>query len=96
MIWLSIGKLESIRELIQRLSEVLENQGSIASISGRPDVMDNILSEEKALLKIIRNAQQIIRQHPEMSPQTLYETYGISKVIQTLTQQPQHMEGGEI
>lgn len=86
-IWSSIGRLESTRELIRRLSEVLEDQGSVTSISGHIDVVNKVLGEEKALLSIVQNAQQIIRKHPEASPQMLYDTYGISRTILTLAQQ---------
>ncbi len=95
-IWSSIGRPESTRELIRCLSEVLEGQGSAVSVSGRIDITDKVLDEEKALLNIVQNAQQIIRKHPEASPQMLYDTYGISRTILTLAQQNQHQKkGGE-
>lgn len=93
-IWSSIGRPESTRELIRCLSEVLEGQGNEISVRGRIDITDKVLDEEKALLNIVQNAQQIIRKHPEASPQMLYDTYGISRTILTLAQQNQHQKKG--
>ncbi len=96
-IWSSIGKPKSTRELIRRLSEVFESQGSAIGISGRIDVVDKVLGEEKSLSSIVQNAQQIIRKHPEASPQMLYDTYGISRTILALAQRNQHRKkGGKI
>ena len=95
-IWSFIGKPESTHELIRRLSETLESRGSTVGISDHVDVTDNVLSEERTLLSIIQNAQQIIRQHPKMSPQALHNTFGISRAILALAQQNQHRKkGGE-
>jgi alanyl-tRNA synthetase len=88
-IWSFIGKPESTHELIRRLSETLERRVSTVGISDHVDVTDNMLREERALLSIIQNAQQIICQHPKMSPQALHNTFGISKEILVLAQQNQ-------
>ena len=96
-IWSFIGKPKSTRELTQHLSEVFESQGSASGISGRIDVVDKVLGEEKSLSSIVQNTQKIIRKHPETSPQILYDTYGISRTILVLAQQNQYRKkGGKI
>lgn len=95
-VWLSLGEPMPTLELIQRLSRVFESCGYLVGVSEYTNVADKMRKEETALLNILQKAKQIIRQHPDASPQTLYDTYGISKILMTLIQQNQHnKKGGE-
>jgi alanyl-tRNA synthetase len=95
-VWLSLGEPMPTLELIQRLSRVFESCGYVVGVSEYTNVADKMRKEETALLNILQKAKQIIRQHPDASPQTLYDTYGISKILMTLIQQNQHnKKGGE-
>jgi len=95
-VWSSLGKPTPINELIQRLSHAFESHGCAVGVSEYTNVADKITEEETALLNILQQAEQIIRQHPDASPQILHDTYGISKMLMTLVQQNQHnKKGGE-
>lgn len=96
-IWSFLGKPKPIGKLIQCLSQAFETQGCAVDISKHRNVAeDRILEEEAALLNILQRVHQIIRRHPEVSLQRLYDTYGISKVLLALAQQNQHRKkGGE-
>lgn len=89
-IWLSLGKPTPTNKLIQRLSCVFESHGYAIGVNEYTNVADKMMEEETALLNILHKAKQIIRQHPNASPQRLHDTYGISKTLMTLVQQNQH------
>jgi len=95
-VWSFLGKPTPTNKLIQRLSRVFESRGCTVGVSEYTNVADKMVEEETVLLNILQEAKQIIRQHPDASPQTLHDTYGISKTLMTLLQQNQHnKKGGE-
>ena len=95
-VWSSLGKPTPTDKLFQRLSNVFESRGRAVGVSGYPDVSGKMMVEESALLSILQRVEQIIRQHPDASPQTLHDTYGISETLRALVQQNRHQqEGGE-
>lgn len=93
-VWSSVGSPASTRKLVEKLSAVFESCGLAAGIARYDSVADKLQEEEDALLSILKRAHQIIGQHPEASPQTLYDTYGISKVILVLIKQNKNQKKG--
>jgi len=95
-VWLPGGRPLSTRELVQNLSASFESSGFVVGVGRCDSVSEEIRKEEAALLAILQRADEVIRQHPEASPQTLYDTYGISRTLLTLTQQNHNRKkGGE-
>lgn len=95
-VWSSVGSPISTAELTQKLSAAFESSGLAAGVGRYDSVSDKVQEEEIALLAILQRASEVIRQHPEASPQTLYDTYGISRTLLTLVQQnPNQEKGGE-
>ena len=95
-VWLSVGNPISTAELTQKLSVAFESGGLAAGVGRCDSVSDKVQEEEMALLAILQRTSEVIRQHPEASPQTLYDTYGISRTLLTLAQQNFNREkGGE-
>lgn len=93
-IWSSVGSPLSTEKLLQELSAVFESTGLVSGVSKCDQVVDKVLKEEAALLSILQRTQQVIQQHPEASPQMLYDTYGISKALLALVQQNQYPKKG--
>ncbi|MBI2594858.1 MAG: hypothetical protein HYW38_01190 [Candidatus Colwellbacteria bacterium] len=89
-VWSSLGKPTPTDKLIQHLSNVFESSGGVVGIREYTDIADKMMGEETALLSILQGAEQIIYQHPDASPQTLHDTYGISETLLALVQQNRH------
>ncbi len=85
-VWSSVGSPISTAELTQKLSVAFESSGLAAGVSRCDNVSGKVQEEEAALLAILQRASEVVRQHPEASPQTLYDTYGISRALLALTQ----------
>ena len=83
-VWSNIGGPMSTGKLVRDLAALFESSGLAAGLKKCDGVAEKILAEEDALLDIFRRIDQVLRRHPEASPQTLYDTYGISKVLLAL------------
>ena len=95
-VWSLVGNPISTAGLTQKLCVAFESSGLATGVARCDSVSGRIQEEETALLAILRRASEIIRQYPEASPQTLYNTYGISRTLLTLAQQNSNREkGGE-
>ena len=95
-VWSSLGKPTPTNKLIQRLSNAFESRGCAVGVSEYTNVADKMMEEETALLNVLQQAEQIIRQHPNASPQALHDTYGLSETLRALVQQNRHhQKGGE-
>ena len=95
-VWLLVERPLSTKELVQNLSASFESNWFVVGVGRCDSVSEEIRKEEVALLTILQRADEVIRQHPKASPQTLYDTYGISRTLLTLTQQNHNRKkGGE-
>lgn len=95
VVWLSVGNPISTTELTQKLSVTFESGGLGAGVGRYYSVSGKVQEEETALLVILQRAGEVIRQHPEASPQTLYNTYGISRTLLKLAQKNSNREKGD-
>jgi hypothetical protein len=65
---------------------VLKNQELGIAANIRSDILEKIKREEVALLNILQRVNKIIQRHPNISPQILHDTYGISEKLRELAQ----------
>lgn len=93
-IWSSVGGPTSSGKLVRDLAALFERSGLVAGLKKCDSVAKKILVEEDALLDIFQRINKVLKRHPEASPQTLYDTYGISKVLLALAQQHKHQKKG--
>lgn len=93
-VWSSVGGPISTAELTQKLSAAFESSGLAVGVGRCDSVFGKVQEEEAALLAILQRASKVIKQHPEASPQTLYDTYGISRTLLILAQQNFNREKG--
>lgn len=86
-VWSAVGGPMSTGKLVRNLSALFESSGLVAGLKKCDSVAEKILAEEDVLLDIFQRIDQVIGKHPEASPQTLYDTYGISKALLALAWQ---------
>lgn len=95
-VWSSVGGPMSTGKLLRNLAALFERSELVVGLKKCDSVAEKILVEEDALLDIFHRIDQVLRRHQEVSPQTLYDTYGISKALLALARQHKHQKkGGE-
>lgn len=95
-VWSAVGGPTSTGKLVRDLAALFESSGLVVGLKKCDSVVEKILAEEDALLDIFQRIDQVIGKHPEASPQTLYDTYGISKALLRLAREHKHQKkGGE-